>query len=298
MRMAARARYGVAGDDPLDERALAAMGVGPRRRRRRGGALLLARLVGGTLGAAALVGAIALYAPREAPFLSDELVIGGIAARPAPELTAPPAAWRTLARPLVAYGLDATGFSGLAHRHEARASAAGALEDSLVFGAFEEPGTHLRLTLTRFGDASPPAERPFFVDVALTAAQAGLALGRSGQPARHESRFGPLEIAPLALENGPMRSCLAFRGGAPLRLSGWLCAPDAGPAELVCLIDRLVLLDDGGDALLAEAFASARPRCGLDGALAGRAPSDRESLSALAAADLRPLPPPHPSRAP
>lgn len=295
--MNARNRYRDDEDDPLDERMLAAMGVGPRPRRRRGAVTRLARLLVGAAAAAATVGLLALYAPRERGPADEALVIGGIADRPAPVLTAPPAQWRTLARPLITLGLDAYGFAGLPKTHVARASADGTLEDSLVFGAFDEPGTHLRLMLAR--NAPEAALRPFFVETALVAAEAGLALARSGQPAWHESRLGPLEIAALELENGPVRACLAFRGGAELRLSGWLCAADAAPADLVCTIERLVLLDDGGDARLAAAFGErAGPSwCRQAPLMASLDETDRAGLGSLLAESAL-LPPPRPTRTP
>lgn len=232
---------------------------GARPRRGRGGGLVT-RGLSGVMTAALLVGLVALYAAPPAPDGAAEFA--EIRVRPQPVLTAPPPEWRALAAPTIGLGLDAAGFVGLPARHTARAHASGAMEDTLVFGAFAGAGTHLRITLRREGDAPAPA-RGFFVETALAAAEAGLAVARSGQAEPLATKFGMLDVAQLTLENGPVRACLAFRGGAAPALSGWLCAEPARARDLACLIDGLVLLDDGGDPRLAAAFA----------ATAGRAPS-------------------------
>ncbi|WP_349369459.1 hypothetical protein [Salinarimonas sp.] len=228
-----------------------------------GGRRPVAGALSGALTAALFVGLLALYASPPEP--AGPQGIADLLARPEPTLTAPPPVWRDLATPRITLGLDAAGFAGLPSRHTARAHGAGAVEDTLVFGAFAEEGTHLRLTLHRAGAEGPqPPARSFFVETALAAAEAGLAVARSGQAQALATKFGPIEVATLTLENGPVRACLAFRGRGDPRLSGWLCADEATPAHLACLVDGLVLLDDGGDARLSAAF---------DAAAAARAPS-------------------------
>ncbi|GGK34205.1 hypothetical protein [Salinarimonas ramus] len=223
-------------------------------RRERG----LARTLSGALTAAAACGLVALaLMPAPPPMQEAPRDIAELVARPDPVLTAPPPDWRALEIPQIVLGLDAPGFSGLASRHVARIHADGAREDALVFGAFAEPGTHMRLALRRDGPGTTPeAERSFFVEAALAAAQAGLAIVRTGPTQAVATRFGTLEAAELVLENGPVRTCLAFRGGVSLGLSGWLCDAHAAPETLACVVDGLVLLDPGGDTALARAFAA------------------------------------------
>ncbi|WP_372423957.1 hypothetical protein [Salinarimonas chemoclinalis] len=263
----------------------------------------LARGLSGLLTALAGVGLLALAVAPPPPAIEDgPRDIGDLLARPDPVLTAPPPAWRELETPQIVLGLDAPGIGGLASRHAARVHDGGAREDALVFGGFAEGGTHLRLTLHRAAPGAalePP--RAFFVEAALAAAEAGLAIATSGQPVAVATGFGVLEAAPLVLENGPVRACLAFRGGDGPRLSGWLCAEEATPARLACLVEGLVLLDPGGDAALAEAFARTA---------AARAPSgcaepvDPGTVAAIAAGPPAgapapvtvPAPPPRPTR--
>ncbi|MGJ3262442.1 MAG: hypothetical protein ACFE0R_04325 [Salinarimonas sp.] len=270
--------------------------------RRDGG---LARAISGVLTAIAGVGLLALAVAPVPPAEDGPRGIADLLARPDPVLTAPPPTWRDLEIPQIVLGLDAPGFSGLASRHAARVHAGGAREDALVFGSFTDGGTHFRVTLHRAAaGADPGPPRAFYVDVALAAAEAGLAIARSGQAMAVETGFGVLEAAPLELENGPVRACLAFRGGDGPRLSGWLCAEDATPARLACLVDGLVLLDPGGDAALAEAFARAGARRG--GACHGRAdaaavasiavPPPPSAPARVTAPVTAPAPPPRPQR--
>ncbi len=260
----------------------------------------VAGALSGALTAALLVGLLALYASPPEP--SSPQGIADLLARPEPTLTAPPPVWRDLATPRITLGLDAAGFAGLPSRHTARAHGAGAMEDTLVFGAFAEEGTHLRLTLHRAGaDGAQPAPRSFFVETALAAAEAGLAVARSGQAQALATKFGPIEAATLTLENGPVRSCLAFRGGSEPRLSGWLCADAATPTHLACLVDGLVLLDDGGDARLSAAFDAAAAARAPSGCAPRREPDQVAAIAPPASAQvtaqvLAPTPPARPER--
>lgn len=281
----------------LRDEELFEIGVEPddaRPRGRAGG--LVARSLSGALTAALVAGLIALYLDPPAPDGAAEIV--EIRARPQPVLTAPPPEWRDIVVPTIALGLDAAGFVGLPARHAARAHASGAMEDTLVFGAFDGAGTHLRITLRRDGSAPTPA-RGFFVETALAAAEAGLAVARSGQAEPVATKFGTLEVAPLTLENGPVRACLAFRGGDAPRLSGWLCAEPARTRDLACLVDGLVLLDDGGDARLAAAFAAAAGQA-PSGCAPGAAPPRRVAAvgdpTATGSTVRAPTPPPRPAR--
>ncbi|WP_029032872.1 hypothetical protein [Salinarimonas rosea] len=243
----------------------------------------LARGLSGLMTALAGAGLLALAVAQPPPAEDTPRGIADLLARPDPVLTAPPPAWRELEIPQIVLGLDAPGIGGLASRHAARVHSGGAREDALVFGSFAEGDTHLRVTLHRAApDTALEAPRAFFVEVALAAAEAGLAIASSGQPEAVRTGFGTLEAAPLVLENGPVRACLAFRGGDGPRLSGWLCAEEATPARLACLVDGLVLLDPGGDAALAEAFSRA------SAARAGSGCADRGDPATVAAIAARP----------
>jgi hypothetical protein len=284
----------------LSEDDLLAIGAEWDDDARGGGRRPVAGALSGALTAALFVGLLALYASPPEPAGPEG--IADLLARPEPTLTAPPPVWRDLVAPRITLGLDAAGFAGLPSRHTARAHGSGAMEDTLVFGAFDEEGVHFRLTLHRTGDGAAEAEpRSFFVETALAAAQAGLAVARSEQAQALATKFGPIEAATLTLENGPVRSCLAFRGGGEPRLSGWLCADEATPVHLACLIDGLVLLDDGGDARLSAAFDAAAAARAPSGC-APRAEPDQVAAIAPAATEqvtaqvMAPTPPARPER--
>ena len=94
------------------------------------------------------------------------------------------------------------------------------------------------------------------------AAARALSVQRSGLPAAIATRFGPVETADATLSDGQTsRACIAFRmeaGALPLAMSGWWCGGAAKPADrqqLVCLIDRIDLLNAGDDRALRSAFA-------------------------------------------
>jgi hypothetical protein len=116
-----------------------------------------------------------------------------------------------------------------------------ARDDKWVHGVFESEAHYLRLVLR---DPAQPVPS-FFIELVRRAAEAGLGVIRSAQPARVATRFGPAEIAEVALADGLERACHAFRVMRPqgeLAVHGWHCGPPDRPLErreIVCLIDRL-----------------------------------------------------------
>jgi hypothetical protein len=83
-----------------------------------------------------------------------------------------------------------------------------------------------------------------------------------------DSKFGPVRLLGFV---GVGRPCLGFvknLDAANLRLSGWSCQADSRPAQraaIACMLSRLVMLNAGNDAKLAELFARAelkRESCG------------------------------------
>ncbi|MFE1601384.1 hypothetical protein [Methylobacterium sp. ID0610] len=179
-----------------------------------------------SIGAAAVIALLSILASerRDAP-------------APAPAAIAAPPVWEDAAADR--YRLDGT--------DEARAGARrrpslGLREDSLAlgdFGTIETP--FLRVTLAE----APDLETGLFVSLVRRAAEHdGLAVIRTGDRGRIESRFGPVETLEATLSGSEgQRACTAFRLLDPaIRLDGWLCAPLGLPPEPVavgCALDRL-----------------------------------------------------------
>jgi hypothetical protein len=95
------------------------------------------------------------------------------------------------------------------------------------------------------------------------------------------SKFGPVALLGL-IDRGDTPACLGFikQFETPeLRISGWSCHGDSGPARRAavgCMLNRLILLAAGNDAKLAELFAHAelkRSDCAAGAASPAR-PSD------------------------
>ncbi|WP_407526420.1 hypothetical protein [Methylobacterium oryzisoli] len=123
-----------------------------------------------------------------------------------------------------------------------RRTGGGPREDSLALGSFAvQEAPFLRLTLAE----APETDGTLFVALARRAAESdGLAVVRTGERGRVESRFGPLDTLDATLSGqGGTRACTAFRlAEAPVRLDGWLCAPLGQlpePQAVGCAVDRL-----------------------------------------------------------
>lgn len=196
------------------------------------------------------------------PLLSDlrTPVRDGVPA--APRQSAGRENWVAIARPLPIFGLESPELDRSTATLEARRSPDGARrEDVLSYGDFADPKPHLVLKLA--ADHQPDElSRPFVIALVRETAVRALSVQRSSLPAAIATRFGPVETADATLSDGETsRACIAFRmeaGALPLAMSGWWCGGATKPADrrqLVCLIDRIDLLNAGDDRALRSAFA-------------------------------------------
>ncbi len=194
------------------------------------------------LTSVALIALIAAYAPRHADVMPQRAV-----QRDPPVLLAPPPPWRELAPPPTLVAVHDESLLHLPLSHRARVHVEGALQDIVEIGAFRSPETHFRLVVDR--DSARETMQSFFVELALGAAHAGLAVARSLHEDPLATRRGAVEVARVWLENGETRQCLAFRAAEEaqaFRRFGWLCAGEATHEvtreDLACAIDGIDLL--------------------------------------------------------
>jgi hypothetical protein len=170
--------------------------------------------------------------------------------------------WIEISKPIAMFGLESPDLDRATLALEARRSPDGSRrEELLTFGALADPRAHLALRLT-VEPAQGDLSQPFIVALVRAAAARALSVQRSGLPAAIQTRFGPVEAADATLSDGQAsRACIAFQmepGALPLAMSGWWCGADGKPADrrqLVCLIDRVDLLNAGEDRALRTAFA-------------------------------------------
>ncbi len=179
--------------------------------------------------------------------------------------------WIPITRPIPMFGLESPELDRGSAVLEARRSQDGSQrEDVLSFSAFIEPKPHLLLRLSvEHGRAD--LSQPFIIALVRDAASRAMSVQRSGTPTAIQTRFGPVETADATLSDGDVsRACIAFRmdsGTLPLSMSGWWCggAKPADRQQLVCLIDRIDLLNAGDDKALRLAFSrtelSRQPAC-------------------------------------
>lgn len=190
----------------------------------------------------------------------SEEAAGHLEPIPAAVLLAPPPVWQPLIRPAALYALDGPEGKALPVSLEARRHASGGREDTLVFGHFGDPG-HGRLSIAR-GVFEPDTGR-FYIDLVRRAAEAGLSVVRSAQSRTLATKFGTVEAAAVTLAETSEQACLAFRFTHPeisFGFRGWLCGSEDRPvseAQVVCLIDRLALINAGEDPPLKVLFAQA-----------------------------------------
>jgi hypothetical protein len=170
--------------------------------------------------------------------------------------------WIPITKPIPMFGLESPELDRASASLESRRSQDGSQrEDVLGFGGFAEPKAHLLLRLSvEHGRAD--LSQPFVIALVREAAARAMSVQRSGLPTAIQTRFGPVETADATLTDGDVaRSCIAFRmdtGALPLSMSGWWCGGDGKPADrqqLVCLIDRIDLINAGDDRALRSAFA-------------------------------------------
>jgi len=197
-----------------------------------------------TLTSAALIALIAIYAgnDREHDSTAPHSLLGA-----PPELQTPPSPWSDLPFSDLDIVVVDEALAGLPLSQVARAHEDGTLQDIIEIGSFRSTKPHLRVLLERRpeGDA---AGSTFFIDLALRAAHAGLAVARSllEEPlATHNERF---EVARVVLENGRSRTCLAFRTvddmqsmrlNQPGRRIGWLCGNAVTREDLACTLEGI-----------------------------------------------------------
>ncbi|SEG75994.1 hypothetical protein SAMN04488115_11260 [Bosea lathyri] len=169
--------------------------------------------------------------------------------------------WVRIERPIAMFGLQSPELDREPTTYEARRNQDGSRrEDVLAFGAFAEEKPHLllRLQVEHRGGDQPHS---FMIALVREAAARGMAVQRSSAPIAIQTRFGPAETTDTVLSDGAVdRTCIAFRmspGSVPLAMSGWWCgaAKPADRQQLICLIDRLDLLNAGDDNVLRSEFA-------------------------------------------
>jgi hypothetical protein len=207
----------------------------------------------------AIVMAVAAYVAQQ----GDVKDAAAVTQRPQPTVApAPPPARQPIGNPSPLYVIDAPDLKSLPLTLEARRHASGAREDALTYGAFDKAGeAHARLVVHDGNGAQDP--HSFFVDVARAAADAGLAVTRSAQPAALPTKFGTAESAEVVLSATSDRSCHALRLAHPdaeFRVLGWFCGAGGRAVtqrELTCLLDRLTLTPTVDDAVLKALFTRA-----------------------------------------
>lgn len=170
--------------------------------------------------------------------------------------------WIPITRPIPMFGLEAPELDRASGTLESRHSPDGTQrEDVLAFGAFAEPKAHLLLRLSVEHDRGDLSQ-PFVISLVRETAARAMSVQRSSLPTAMQTRFGPVETADATLtDGGTSRPCIAFRmqgGSLPLAMSGWWCGSAGKPADrqqLLCLIDRIDLVNAGDDRALRTAFA-------------------------------------------
>ena len=179
--------------------------------------------------------------------------------------TPAPRRWVEIVRPSPLLDLDLPAFGKEPSLYDARRLANGnRRRDTLAIGRFDGVTPYFRLSLDRIGSAPAPS-RTFFVEMALRAADAALAVTRTDQPASLATRFGDFEVADVVLARGVTRgACLGFRFQAEkpsFRIVGFGCGSAGKPLGrtfLACTLDRLDLAPSGADRDLSQFFARAR----------------------------------------
>jgi hypothetical protein len=197
-----------------------------------------------SLTSVAFIAIIAIYSPDRDS--RNNAVIHSLLGEP-PQLLAPPSPWRDLSEGGLAIALQDERLAGLPLVYAARAHDDGTLQDIIEVGRFRSNAAYFRVLIERRpGDHT---SRSFFVDLALNAAQAGLAVARTRPDEALDTSEGRVELARVWLENGSQRDCLAYRSvnlgdliqDFGIKQFGWLCAPGLTRADLACAIDGLQL---------------------------------------------------------
>jgi hypothetical protein len=189
-------------------------------------------------------------------------------------------AWINISQPLELFSLDAPELARSTLLYEAyRRRKGGGRQDILTFGKLSGEEPFVRLMLYRVGAEEAP-QAPLFVELARSAAAAGLSIARSLTPEDLATRFGDFETSEVDLvaAAGAPTPCLGFRGvtlDGSFRITGFACGVEAKPLSrpaLACLLDRLDLNSAGDDGALANFFAATELRRDPDCAGSGLAP--------------------------
>jgi hypothetical protein len=231
----------------------------PFRARPRRGLLGRRRLIGAATLAILLACAVAALHPDADPE-PEALVAAAPLAEPAPIKPT----WAPIAKPIRLFAIDAPDILGPLTNYEARRhNLDGGRDDILTFGSFDGALAFMQLSIFRAQQEGPVST--FFLDMARIAADAGVAVNHSTVPAPLSTRFGPFDVADLALDQASSNptNCLGFRflaDSAHLRIAGVYCGTATHPADrgaLRCLINRLDLISAGEDSILRDWFVEA-----------------------------------------
>ena len=198
---------------------------------------------------------VAIMPPGEAPVEARNVSAA---------VTPPVAAWLDIIKPIQIFSLETADLAKSVTVYKAKRSLdGGGRQDTLAFGTLAGDEAALRLTLYRRG-MEPYAPSPVFADIARLAAEAGLSVARSGLPDLMPSRFGPFQVAEVALSAGgtAARPCSAFRlvlDAPALTITGLACGAPATRLtreRLGCALERLDLTSGGDDKALVDFFAA------------------------------------------
>lgn len=181
-------------------------------------------------------------------------------------LSATPAQWQPVRKPMAMYHLESPDMVGLEMNY--RVSMRGSSrQDSLIWAPRAEAPGETRRALAQIiierHEGNQTTERPLFADLAARAAEQHLVIERMARPQEMRTKFGPMEAAEATIrQEGRALSCIGFRriDMAGLTLVGWACGAAQRPVDrvaLACFIDRLDLIGGGRDAGLRKVFADA-----------------------------------------
>lgn len=184
----------------------------------------------------------------------------------APTVEATPAGWSTVLRAPPAFAVSQFDTSGIAAAYEVLRHPDGGRRDVLRWGAAADRMGIAGIEIERPGNESRRTHP-------ITAATAGLShfgIAEVQAAGQIDSKFGLVNLLSLVDGAGQVVPCLGFVkdfAEPRLRLQGWSCQGDtvvARRAAIACTLNRLMLLNAGNDAKLAELFAHAelrRPDC-------------------------------------
>jgi hypothetical protein len=181
-------------------------------------------------------------------------------------LSAAPAQWQPLRKPMAMFHLESPDLAGLEMSY--RVSMRGkSRQDSLIWLPKDDATTEARRALAQIvierHEGTQTTERPLFADLASRAAEQHLVVERMARPQDIRTKFGPMEAAEATIrQDGKALSCIGFRriDMSGLTLAGWACGAAQRPVDRValgCFIDRLDLVGGGRDAGLRKLFADA-----------------------------------------